>query len=241
MKDKVVAQLEQLKAARLTEERQKVLWSRMLLLRNFVAEYGATQARNKPLPNAADVAALEPFHSLIFKSPVDTILQESDFADLRPKFGQLCDEWIKSNSKLLLRLLPQSSTINDLDLAATFFQCHWCQEPISYPRILKHECLTRNRSGVESDELLQACLYHIPWNYGGKQVAFAKECHARAKEIISVCGQDPHSITMSEMDDLDYRVECLPCAHPSRGRLVMRWKTAVRNEIVNVNHLLFTS
>jgi hypothetical protein len=32
---------------------------------------------------------------------------------------------------------------------------------------------------------------------------------------------------MSDMDGRDYRVECLRCTHPSRGRLVMRWKTAV--------------
>jgi hypothetical protein len=228
MKDKVVAQLEQLKAARLTEERQKMLRSRMFLLRNFVAQYEATQARTKPLPNAPDVAALEPFYSLVFKSPVDTDLQESNFADLGPELGELCDEWIQSSSELLLRLIPRSFAIKHLDLATIFFRCHSCREPISYPRILKHECLTRNLPG-EDDELLQACSNQRPWNYGVEQVVFDEESHACAKEIITVCGQDPRSITMYEMDDLDCRVECLRCAHPSRGRLVMEWKTAVRN------------
>jgi hypothetical protein len=233
MKDKVISRLEQLKAARLKRERGELLRSRMFILENLVKEYTSTQPRTKPLPKAVDIAALEPFYSLIF-SPMDIILEEfkSNVIGFQTELTDLCDKWVKSSSELLVRLLPKSFATNpDLHLATIFFRCRWCREPISYPRVLKHECLTMNHSRTSDesdDELLQASNLYHPWNYGGEQVTFHEEGHLCAKEIISVCGQDPDSITLSEMDDLDYRVECLHCAHPSRGRLVMKWKTAVR-------------
>lgn len=49
-----------------------------------------------------------------------------------------------------------------------------------------------------------------------------------ARKIILACGENPDTITNTEMDQLDYRVECLLCSSSRRGRLVMRWTTAVR-------------
>jgi hypothetical protein len=47
--------------------------------------------------------------------------------------------------------------MNALGLATTFFKCHWCTEPISYPRILMHGCLyndvkTNEEAGDEEVE-----------------------------------------------------------------------------------------
>lgn len=199
---KVIKKLEQLKleGIRLKEKWQNLLQSQMFILEHIIKEYWKTKPRTKPLPNAADFSTMEPFYSLIFKSPSDNVLNKSHFTKYQAELTDICNKWMKSSSELLVRLLPNSPKVRshpDLNLAMFFFWCHWCQETISYPRVLAHKCLTRNHSSnKQHDELLEASHLNAPWNYGGEQVTF-NEGHICAREIISICGQDADSLTPS--------------------------------------------
>ncbi|TFK42326.1 hypothetical protein BDQ12DRAFT_676019 [Crucibulum laeve] len=71
----------------------------------------------------------------------------------------------------------------------------------------------------------------IPWNYQGDQVTLNDVASNSAKAVIIACGEDPNTATPAQMDEIDARIECVRCVHPSRGRLVMTWRMALIHEL----------
>ena len=78
--------------------------------------------------------------------------------------------------------------------------------------------------------------------YAGKEgVSYDKEASNIARDIITVCGQDPMTVTYAAMEEMHARLECLRCSQAMQAkprakpvRLVMKWNTAVcpRNSIL---------
>lgn len=46
--------------------------------------------------------------------------------------------------------------------------------------------------------------------------------------LVTMCGLNPHTTTIDEMDAVDPICECVAGNDQSSGRLVMRWSTVVR-------------
>lgn len=108
-----------------------------------------------------------PFVDLI--KDIDLERMTLPFDDLKVKFLQtpvsvtprgipgIIASWKESADESLLALLAQRSiskstrkgkeraTNSRLELATSFFNCRWCREPISYPRILMHHCVRQRR------------------------------------------------------------------------------------------------
>ncbi|RDB21162.1 hypothetical protein Hypma_011888 [Hypsizygus marmoreus] len=232
----VIAYLQELKTIRLNTEREGLLWRRTTLLSSIFNAYIASQSQNSVLPSYSDIAGIEPFRSLIYKTSIDTELTKADFEALSDQIPQACANWLQLTTQMLLERLPKRYNLNSsvLDLATVFFRCQWCQEPIAYPRVLKHNCLTIHHQECEDDddeEFYSAHRTNKPWKFAGKHITFDEEASKIAKDVIAACGHDPKSISASAMDVFDHRVECLRCDHPSRGRLVMRWQTALFHDI----------
>lgn len=212
------------------QDRLFLLEDRISFLRCVINTYAFTRLGSEILPTYADFAVMEPFQSLIFETPSERKLDNRSFevhADLLPS---LSEEWRNSSIKLLEKLIPNfwktelAGGGGVLGLATTFFRCKWCTDSITYPRVLVHKCLQDNHSdggGVLGTN------GHQPWNCNHNQVSFDGDASNAAKGIISICGEDPETVSAITMDELDRRVECLRCVHPSQGRLVMRWKMAV--------------
>ncbi|KAJ6520313.1 hypothetical protein C8R45DRAFT_954725 [Mycena sanguinolenta] len=169
---------------------------------------------------------------------------EEDFADALAHLSEQSDEWRKSNIDTLLGLLPSGSKkqgkkrldASILDLCTTFFRCHSCREPICYPRILKHACLRNRQSSEETEDdenedLLVKALSHAPWVHGQEGIAFDTEASNITSMLITLCGQDPKTLTTAAMDNVDSRFECVRCAHPTKGKLVMAWRMALLHEL----------
>ena len=245
MRSELDEYFEGLKAIRLQDEYLQMVRKRMGILVDVVWKYTLTRPGLEIIPTFADVCIMEPFHALILDSPPETEITKESIDNLMVQLPELSAEWNRSNVAMLLQLVPASASLSDpdpadqvvspLDLATTFFRCSWCTDPITYPRVLKHSCLMSFHSSVGEDlddHVLAAC--HsigrgtLPWNYGREQVTYDEEAAEAAKAIVVACGQDLETISASAMDQLDPRVECLRCVHPQRGRMVMRWRTAVR-------------
>ncbi|KAG6897023.1 hypothetical protein C0993_007818 [Termitomyces sp. T159_Od127] len=232
--------LEEIRVIRLERERKDLIQCRMEILYPEYEEYLKTRPYHLSHPAFADICGEEPLRALIFSTPADDIFQLPNYDQLKNDFAKASKAWVESRSRMLEALLPPNSP--RLDLAATFFRCRWCKEPISYPRILKHICLIANKikykpSG-EDVELYKFAWRGRPWNFGGDQVEFNEEAAGYARDIISVCGADPQEVSAEAMNELDCRVECLRCSQVVRKvRLAMRWTTAVRGR----QHLMFRS
>ncbi|KAG6867137.1 hypothetical protein C0993_006412, partial [Termitomyces sp. T159_Od127] len=221
--------LDEIRVIRLEGERKDLMQSRMAILYPEYEEYLKTQPYCSPLPAFADICGEEPFRALIFSTPADDDFELPNPDQLKNDFAKASKAWVESRSQMLEALLPPNSP--RLDLAATFFRCRWCKEPISYPRILKHICLITSqikyKPSGEDVELYKFAWRGRPWNFGGDQVEFNKEAAGYARNIISACGADPQEVSAEAMNELDRRVECLRCSQVVRkARLAMRWTTA---------------
>ena len=118
------------------------------------------------VPAAYYVASCETILSF-FQSNLPRSVPVADFEQFRPLLLEIVDTWRKEADEYLVNLILQSSSkkrkgrpnkgketavANPLELAATLFKCHWCTEPITYPRILAHRCLLRSTKDDEAQE-----------------------------------------------------------------------------------------
>ncbi|KAG6916116.1 hypothetical protein DXG01_008391 [Tephrocybe rancida] len=233
--DEVIAFLEEIRSIRLAKERKELVQSHIRLLKPLYTAYIDSQPRNLPHPGLSDLCGEAPFRELIFSTPATTKLTQADFEVHKDVIPAVCTAWVTEREKAMEALLPPDCP--SLHVAAAFFRCNWCTEPISFPRVLGHRCLLLWHDGFTLEdghadlELGNLLWYDRPWNWGGEQVEFDEEAAGHAKDIISACGADPEKVTKEEMDALDYRVECLRCAGKRAGRLAMRWSMAIVHEI----------
>ncbi|TFK76192.1 hypothetical protein BDN72DRAFT_891283 [Pluteus cervinus] len=234
IKPGLVEFLEQSKATRLQNDRRYRLGLRVRLLYQVFDQYVRELPPRTVTPGPADLASTVPFRRLILETPLDENLAIGDFADLIDELPNLCLSWEQSKNKFLSSLIPAGKRsrvkgLRSFDLATTFFRCAWCRDPIAYPRVLVHDCLSKVHSSTqinEEDEELFAILEETPWNYGDDSVTFDEEASIAAHAIITAVNKDPRTTTPQEMDDLDPRIECIQCTTP-RSKLAMRWRTAI--------------
>ncbi|KAF8211882.1 hypothetical protein K438DRAFT_1805513 [Mycena galopus ATCC 62051] len=204
---------------------------------------GLMSAAKKPLeaiplsvrPSRSDLCTM-PEYRAILESSHPPGYSKADFMELLAHLSEQTDQWRNSNINILLELLPSGSKkgkkkleTHTLDLCTTFFRCHSCREPISYPRILNHVCLKRGQEPDDEEDYLLRIFYRYdaPWIHGHKGIAFDTEASNITAMLIKLCGQDPKTMTTAAMDELDSRFECPRCVHPTQGRLVMTWRMAV--------------
>ncbi|KAJ7087753.1 hypothetical protein C8R44DRAFT_26521 [Mycena epipterygia] len=232
----LVAFLEEVKRQRLQSARIVVLRARISTLAAVAQNQLSAMPISEVRPSINDVCAM-PEYRAILEFPSDTIITKKHFVELLANLPGQTDQWRKSNTELLLKLLPKQKgnkklDTSRLDLCTTFFRCHSCREPISYPRILSHACLLKGpeKSEEEVDVLFQACR-QAPWVHGQETIVFDTEASDITTMLIKMCGRDPKIMTSSAMDELDSRFECLRCAHPRQGRLVMKWRIALLHEL----------
>lgn len=228
--------LEEQRNIRLRTERHEILSLRVSLMERLVEKYTKTLEPNAIVPGIIDLILVDPFKRLIFNTPLTETLVMGNLIPLISEFSPRIAAWKDNRAVFLESLVPTHkrsqlhSHSNTLQLATTFFQCAWCREAVSYPRILIHRCLynihsdTNTIDGEEGD--LRYIKRETSWNPENTSVSFYEEASHAANMIVSAIGQQPRAITMKEMDDIDARVECTRCV-TTRSRLVMRWSTAV--------------
>ncbi|KAG6828818.1 hypothetical protein H0H92_006643 [Tricholoma furcatifolium] len=228
---------EETREERIKAERNELIASRLRLLAplydDFIAvDFISTQSRRNPLPGFADIFTQQPFRSLIFDIAPDILLTEAHFNVYTDKIREISTRWIRSSSEVLRALLPPEQC---LTLATVFFRCRWCCKAISYPRVLKHSCLVTDHYDFDPDggeEMFNlTCFTERPWNRGRSQVTFDEEAAVYAKEAIEICGADPRTATVNEMEAMDCRLQCMRCRAKYGRRVYLTWSAAIDHMI----------
>ncbi|PPQ69575.1 hypothetical protein CVT24_001375 [Panaeolus cyanescens] len=78
---------------------------------------------------------------------------------------------------------------------------------------------------------------YSPWNTQNR-IIFHWIAHGIISNLMKLCGVDPLTTTLEQMNTLDPIFECIPCNRMSRGRLMMRWVNAVSH--VQTTHYEYT-
>lgn len=222
----VTEKMQRRKRKSLFKKRQRLFLS---ILQGFIQERPIDEAN----PRAIDVCVLSNVKAMLEDDSMDAYTTEESFQDLVDDFPRMFEEWRESKTLGLLALLPGHNK-DDSDFllrATTYFRCDGCSEPIAYPRILAHACLSELQHGHRNREddvaLLCTNLNSEPWNYDGKRVSYYPTAEASAKSVVRGCGLDVNMTTAQDMDDVNPWLECLRCSHKVKGRAVFRWRKAV--------------
>ncbi|KAF8163575.1 hypothetical protein B0H34DRAFT_695953 [Crassisporium funariophilum] len=131
-----------------------VFRKRLDQLNTSILQFTSDMPQPRILPTVLDFARSAPFCELLKNTAIEEELDAKILENLIPNAVELIVSWRESADELLLGLLPKPTgrsrkarrDTSQLGLATTFFKCHWCTEPISYPRILMHNCLRGRRS-----------------------------------------------------------------------------------------------
>ncbi|KAF7363715.1 hypothetical protein MSAN_01029300 [Mycena sanguinolenta] len=237
--------LTEVKRQRLDQAWIDVLVDRIKILTGAASDGGLDAIPLSDQPSISDLCIM-PEYRAVLERPATERTTHQDFADALAHLSEQTNQWRKSNIDVLLQLLPSGSKkqgkkrldTSILDLCTTFFRCHSCREPISYPRILNHACLKNPRileepqdEEKEREDTLLRTLPEAPWVYGCKGIVFDTEASNIAAMLITLCGQDPETLSTTAMDEVDSRFECLRCVHPTKGKLVMTWRIALLHEL----------
>ncbi|KAJ7905820.1 hypothetical protein B0H14DRAFT_3420979 [Mycena olivaceomarginata] len=226
----VTEKMQRRKRKSLLKKRQRLFLS---ILQGFIQERPIDEVN----PRAIDVCVLSHVKAMLEDDSMDAYTTEESFQDLVDDFPRMFEEWRESKTLGLLALLPGHNK-DDSDFllrATTYFRCDGCSEPIAYPRILAHACLSELQHGHRNREddvaLLCTNLDSEPWNYDGKRVSYYPTAEASAKSVVRGCGLDVNMTTAQDMDDVNPWLECLRCSHKVKGRAVFRWRKAILHDM----------
>ncbi|KAF7338051.1 F-box domain-containing protein [Mycena venus] len=197
-------------------KRKSVLKKRQRLLLSILKAYIHERPMDEIHPRAVDVCVMPHIKAMLEDASMDAYTTEESFQDL-------VDD------------LPAAEDRDFLLRATTYFRCAECREPIAYPRILAHACLSElqhgHRNRDDDDAILFTNLESEPWNYGGKRVTYYPDAEASAKSVVHNCGLDVDMTTAQDMDDVSPWLECICCRHKVNGRAVFRWRKAILHDM----------
>ncbi|KAF9522683.1 hypothetical protein CPB83DRAFT_91200 [Crepidotus variabilis] len=114
-------------------------------LEAFINSFALPEIR----PPTIYFASLEPFASIIKETEGFRVLIDTDFRKRIQDLQSIVNKWRETTDEYLLGLVresldesaEESADQGLLSCAGVFFKCGFCNEPVSYPRILVHKCL----------------------------------------------------------------------------------------------------
>ncbi|KAJ6597218.1 hypothetical protein DFH09DRAFT_114194 [Mycena vulgaris] len=218
------------------KQRKSLLKTRQRLLLSILKEYIHEQPIDEINPRAVDFCVMSHIKAMVEDPSMDAYTTEESFQEVLDDLPRFFKEWRESKTRDLLALLPAGRNSRDCLLrATTYFRCSECSEPIAYPRVLAHACLSQLRHGHRNrdDDIALLCvnLDSEPWNYDGKRVSYYPAAEASARSVVRGCGLDTDMTTAQDMDDVNPWLECLRCTHKVKGRAIFRWRKAILHDM----------
>lgn len=237
MKATVVGVMEEHRTKRLYKARVEVLVTRIKMLweaRRQLSQY----IRRDEVPSLRDFA-LFPEVRAIVEAPNDAEVTPASFDVLRTSISDIVDRWYSEKKTFFEELVrksigPECSTdISPLDLAMSLgLLCEHARMTTSFPRVIYRCCgrfpsvyMKRGKNEFETALNLDREISEGPLDYDHITVDTNT-----VGNVIKACGQDPHRVTVAEMDNLNTRLTCVTC--DEEGVLgVMTWRAAVRSSV----------
>ncbi|KAF8841801.1 hypothetical protein BDN67DRAFT_966699 [Paxillus ammoniavirescens] len=215
-----------------------------ILYYDYVENPAPTGAVVDLLPSLDDVAKFVPFDTII-KLPENV---KVDNATFKPAFDQLptlAGEWkarieaqlasfVNIPANLLAAEAPtdgheqeRESSVERLKLASAVFEVKSGLsrgELLAYPDILAHPVF---------DNLLPGPMFYTKamrvWSLFDSHGTSVVELFGGASHVVRLCGLDPQTATVDDMDRRNPRLICRQCNHGSKTLGVYTWKNAIRH------------
>ncbi|KAF4614952.1 hypothetical protein D9613_003328 [Agrocybe pediades] len=233
LEPQLIEHMKQLKEARLKREHQDLLCERIPIMKTFLDNYTKTLRAHDLYPCYVDFYALSEISDIVDNTPrtVPFTLENFDGISL----PDLMTKWRLKMESELIKMIREAcgeeyaQLENVLQLATTSFTCSRCSyDRIVYPRVLMHACVTTSWLPTDASEI-QKRLKRL-WNTGGSDesgiIRFNKVGMKTVSKLIEMCGLDPKTTTIIEIQNLNPIFECMECNSIHEGRAIMTWDCA---------------
>ena len=212
---------------RLRSERRTLFGERLPILRKVYNTCVKTYPVNSIIPCVTDVFLDPVVQDLFFRPPMSTTFTEKDLEAIGTLFPDIVLRWRSQTEEKLLNMIPPSQNIgpSSLQLATTIFSCRSCHsEPLTYPRVLIHQCATAVYGyGIDEEQsVVRHFLDRSNWN-AGNFITFDSPNMVSLSEAVKLCGLDIKSATREDMDKRNPIFECLTCNDLRKGRCMLSW------------------
>lgn len=251
VKDNVIEWMESLRLDKLMHMERTLHATRARTFTQVFHRWHAEQTDKRALPRAIDFMR-RPEIQAIFRLP-DTVRVTAQMFDVhRDQFGEWAAEWRRGCEDKLRALIRSSDAfqgkladnVDPLSLASVVFTCAECEKDINsfskitplYPSLLSHDCLWPRVTYYTYTDPVERAIVAMSGYYMRHDFREAWDCkslsigrwHERGKDVVELCGKDPYTATMEEMDALDVRLWCSSCSERGEKRVqVCRWREAV--------------
>lgn len=234
---------------RLKRIHHNALTARLKILVNLIKAYEAEQPINAVIPGLGDICNMAKFKTLLLDPADDVEVTEGDFNEAMEQLPDLISAWRIEKEAELVSLMSNtdfkaiSGRTSDvefnrkqLELAKAHFYCTSCRQAISYPRILVHACLTAYQPWIHTadpdndSKIMWTHQSKAPWNNNSKIITFGDQIQTCVAQLLAATKLDIDSTTAQQMDDADFRFECVKCRLNTVGAWVMSWRAAVSRQ-----------
>lgn len=209
-KERILEFMRSQRDKRIQVERTNTIKSRYQEIEETVSVYQRTHHPREFFVCTPDVCA-SPGVSESIIGPSDQAFQEclARISDLIPEVHA---QALKKRRGELLKLLPEGSTVDDINLAVSWFRCRYCGESFHYSWAIKHSCSMFSMWGLRSNEETKPMepfeqVYHVCGRrmWLAERLTYWKETAELTKQVIEAAGLDPSKVTPDELDSANLR------------------------------------
>ncbi len=238
----MVEYTEKFKSLRLRKQRTEMLDSRLSSLKHVV--YALQQAKHadskeRLYAGVADVAHMAQVRTIIEDTPAD-VTKDIIKTKLKEVLPELIDIWVEERRSEVIDLLRKELTVESevapespemLQLALASFRCTKCNEHrLRWPEVTEHRCgyWFNEQSKDLYDQRLKNHVGRTQVDTPFPGVKYRGiHCGTQyTRDVISLCGEDPNTVTYAEMTACPVRLACRRCATYAK-QTVFDWKGAV--------------
>ncbi|KAI0705067.1 hypothetical protein C8T65DRAFT_830619 [Cerioporus squamosus] len=236
----VIDYVQQFKSRRLSKERADLLRNRLWILKQAVhklqhAKWPA-DCKDRLYVGLADCAYMPEVRAII-EDTSSGVTKQSVKLELKKVLPGLIDGWVEERRSELVAFLrtqvgedsAAARVPEPLQLAIASFRCLSCRtDQLRWPHIAEHRC-GYMRTAI--NDLYDQCLNNLPQRViadtrlPGKYI----DMHCRiehTRDIITLCGADPDTVTYDEMEACAVRLACRRCATYATQD-IFDWKGAI--------------
>ncbi|KAI0705068.1 hypothetical protein C8T65DRAFT_809902 [Cerioporus squamosus] len=248
IRESVVAYTEKFKSQRLSKERTDMLDSRLRSLKGVVytlqhAKWRA-DSKNRPYAGVADFAYIPQVRTIIQDTHAD-VTKDAIKAKLKEVLPDLINGWVEERRSELIALLRKELKVDSeaapespelLQLAVASFRCATCRvNGLRWPEVAEHRCNSAYWCYEPGEDLYdQRVKRHVGRTNPDMRFPGVKHLaiHSRiqyTRDILSLCGADPDTVTYAEMEDCLVRLACRRCATYAKQE-IFDWKGAIEHD-----------
>lgn len=235
--------MQALKTAGQARTREELLSKhRLPMLKKAYDEVVATLPANSIYPGIADVF-VHPAVQENINLPMTVEVKEKDFK-LGSLFSEITAQWKKDVKERLIAMIPDNcipentkKSANLFELATVSFHCDSLGCPardasLRYPEVMMHWCSSTvskyyNETVEDADlRIVKDRFFSVTWN-ATSGIKFSERAFKFLSEAVKMCGLDPITTTVTQMDEMSSIFECMTCNDEYYGRATMGWDNLV--------------